>query len=811
MNERYVCVHGHFYQPPRENPWLGAIETQDSAYPFHDWNQRITDECYAPNASARILDERKRIVEIVSNYSRMSYNFGPTLLCWMEANRWDTYRAVVDADRESQQRFSGHGSALAQAYNHLILPLANGRDKTTQVAWGIADFERRFGRRPEGLWLPETAVDTETLEVLTEHGIAFTILAPHQAGRVRRIGEEQWHDVSGERVDSSRAYLARLPSGRSISLFFYNGPASRAVAFEGILGDGALFADRLLAILPKERQEPQLAHIASDGETYGHHHRFGEMALAYALKRVEGGQSARLTNYGEFLERHPAEYEVEIIERSSWSCSHGVERWRSDCGCATRSQPGWNQKWRAGLRDALDWLRDAVAPLYDREASGLLRDPWEARNDYVSVVLDRSADNVRSFLLRHAGRELDEMERIRCLELLEMQHNAMLMYTSCGWFFADVSDIEPIQLMMYAGRVVQLAEELSGDSLEEPFLQRLARAEGNVPQLPNGRAIYEKMVSPARLDLLRVGGHYAVSSLFEQHSDPARIYAFTVDQTETSVSEAGNCRLLVGRARVVSDVTTESTRVAFGVLHLGDHNINGGVRRYLSGERFQTMREEVTRAFRHGDLSGVIRLFDSHFGGSTYTLRSLFREEQRRIIRQVLESNLQEAEEVQRRFYRDNEQLMRFLRGLGIPVPDVFRSAAIFVLNADLARAFAEDFPDPDDIERLLDEAYFLDLRLDEAGLGHATRQALERLITRFEVTPADLELLQKLDRCTQLVRSLPFSVDLWTVQNVFYRLNHDPEIGRRIRQTADEPSYRQWVESFRALGRALGVVTPVV
>jgi alpha-amylase/alpha-mannosidase (GH57 family) len=337
--ERYVCIHGHFYQPPRENPWLEAIELQDSAYPYHDWNERITAECYGPNAVSRILDSQDRIVRIVNNYARISFNFGPTLLSWMERKAPEVYRAVLDADVESRARYGGHGSALAQGYNHIILPLASLRDKRTQVAWGVADFVHRFGRRPEGMWLPETAVDVESLELLAEHGIEFTVLAPRQARGVRKVGDTAWTDVSGSRVDPSMAYRIPLPSGRSIAAFFYDGPISQGVAFEGLLHRGEQLAHRLLGAFAPARKHAQLAHIATDGETYGHHHRRGEMALAYALHYIETNKLATLTNYGQFLEKFPPTYEATVFDNSSWSCVHGVERWRSDCGCSTKNKP----------------------------------------------------------------------------------------------------------------------------------------------------------------------------------------------------------------------------------------------------------------------------------------------------------------------------------------------------------------------------------------------------------------------------------------------------------------------------------------
>ena len=397
---RYVCVHGHFYQPPRENPSLEAIELQDSAYPYHDWNERITAECYAPNATSRVLDNEQRILQLVNNYGLMSFNFGPTLLSWLEAKAPRVYEALREADRLSAQKFGGHGSAVAQVYNHMILPLANRRDKATQVKWGIADFEHRFKRKPEGMWLAETAVDTETLEVLAENGILYTILAPRQARRVRRKGGRSWKDVTGDRIDPSRAYQVNLPSKKSISVFFYDGPISQGVAFEGLLNDGRRFADRLMSGFSDARDWPQLSHIATDGESYGHHHRFGEMALTYALQHIDTGEQAELTNYGQFLERYPPDHFVEIVENSSWSCIHGVERWRSNCGCNSGGHGDWSQEWRGPLRAALDWLRDALNPIFEERGKMLLKDPWAARDAYIRVILNRSDANVEDVFCR---------------------------------------------------------------------------------------------------------------------------------------------------------------------------------------------------------------------------------------------------------------------------------------------------------------------------------------------------------------------------------------------------------------------------
>src|SRR5688572_26879221 len=434
--EKFICIHGHFYQPPRENPWLEAVELQDSASPYHDWNERITAECYAPNATARILQGDGRICDMVSTYSKISFNFGPTLLSWMKDKMPEVHEAIIEADKQSREHFGGHGSAIAQNYNHMILPLAHPRDKETQVLWGIRDFEFRFGRKPEGMWLAETAADVASLEVLAAHGIRFTILSPFQASRTRKLGQGgSWKDVSGARIDPSRAYLCRLPSGRSINLFFYDAPVSQAVAFEKLLESGERLSSRLVSAFSDKRPWNQLVHIATDGESYGHHHRHGEMALGYALKHIEENQLARLTNYGEFLEKHPPTHEVQIHESSAWSCSHGVGRWMENCGCNSGGHGDWNQHWRAPLRHALDWLRDELAPRFEAKAAELVKDPWAARADYIDVILNRAPEVRTDFYRKHARHDLNDSQCVTLLQLMELQRHAMLMYTSCGWFF----------------------------------------------------------------------------------------------------------------------------------------------------------------------------------------------------------------------------------------------------------------------------------------------------------------------------------------------------------------------------------------
>ena len=488
MTNKYICVHGHFYQPPREDPWTGAVEAEPSAAPFHDWNERIAKECYEANTRAPILNPKGEVTRRVNNFSLISFDIGPTLLSWIRRHNPDTYDAILDADRESVRRNGGHGNALAQAYNHLIMPLASRRDKVTQVLWGVRDFEFHYRRRPEGFWLPETAVDRETLEILADCGIGFTVLAPHQAYRRRRIGfNSRWEYLRHECVDPRHAYRILL-DGRHFHVFFYDGGISRAIAFDGLLYNGDNLVNRLMGAFMRRDRTSQLVSTATDGESFGHHHPFGEMAVAYGLKKVEALGLAEITNFAAFLDRTGSPWEVDIYENSSWSCSHGVERWRSDCGCRLSHEAGWNQKWRSPLREGLDTLKERLDRAYETVAGLLLKDPWQARNDYIDVLLE--ADTKRRFLAGHARGTIDAAGQAVVFDLLESQKYAMFMFTSCGWFFDDISGIEARYVLKFAKRAIQLAAPYAARDLEQTFIKKLAQAKSNLPGKGTGADIY---------------------------------------------------------------------------------------------------------------------------------------------------------------------------------------------------------------------------------------------------------------------------------------------------------------------------------
>ena len=806
--DRYICIHGHFYQPPRENAWLEFVELQDSAYPFHDWNERITAECYAPNGMSRILDGSQTIEKITNNYAHISFNFGPTLLAWLAEHEPETYQAILDADKESQQRFSGHGSAIAQAYNHTILPLSNPRDKYTQILWGIRDFEFRFGRKPEGMWLPETAVDQEVLEILAGFEIRFTILSPFQAKRTRKLPRGRvWRDASGGRVDPSMPYDVRLPSGKRIAVFFYDGPISQAIAFERLLEKGENLSGRLLSAFSDARTWPQIVHIATDGETYGHHHKKGEMALAYALHHIESNNLAKLTNYAEYLERHPPANETEIWDRTAWSCVHGVERWNSNCGCNSGGYPNWNQEWRLHLRQALDWLRDTAAAKFEEKGRELFKDPWQARNEYINVILNRRPDNTESFLKEQTTHELNEAERITALKLMEMQRHAMLMYTSCGWFFDELSGIETTQVIQYAARTIQLYQELFGETIEPTFLDRLELAKSNVPEHKDGRVIYEKFVRPAMVDRRKVAAHFALISLFENPSEETKVYCYKVQAEDLSTIESGRSKLIVGRARITSEVTEESDVFTFSSVYMGDHSMNAGVRPYKDEQDLNALKQEFADPFNRADFPEVIRLIDKHFSESTYSLRSIFHDDQRKILHIIMKSTLTDAEAVYRQLYETHAPMMRFVSDLRAPLPRAFSMAAEFALNSSLRAAFEDvDNLDFTRINTLLDEARVNNVPLEGDTLAFALRKTIKRLSEQFLENSDNLDLIKKLETAAGLARNLPFEVNVWRSQNNYYQVLQKLYPGWLEKALAEKGKGREWVEHFVALGKNLSV-----
>jgi alpha-amylase/alpha-mannosidase (GH57 family) len=807
---RYICIHGHFYQPPRENPWLEVVEAQDSAAPYHDWNERICAECYAANGAARIVNDRNQIIAIVNNYSRISFNIGPTLMSWLEQNAPRTYRLVVEGERSSRKNYRGHSSAMAQVYNHMILPLAGTRDRITQIRWGMADYERHYGHKPEGMWLAETAADTESLRLLAENGIKFTVLAPHQCKQIRPLNdpEAEWTETADASVDTRRPYLARFDSGASIAVFFYNGPISRAIAFEGLLNSGEGFASRLKSGL-KERTEPQLVHVATDGESYGHHHKYGDMALAYALKLLGNDKTVRLTNYADFLDRFPPEYECEVVDNTSWSCAHGVERWRSNCGC-NGGKAGWNQKWRTPLRQALDELRDALAPLTEEVGAKYFRDVWAARDAYIQVILNRSDENTDRFFAAEATHTLDRAERVHALELMEMQRHAQLMYTSCGWFFDDISGIETVQVITYAARVLQLALRIFGDragAIEAAFIARMAEAKSNVVEQGTGADIYKKCVNTMQLSLEQVAAHYAISSVFSSFADETDLFCYRVRRISYQIFNSGRGRLALGRVHITSAITGREQDFSFAVLHFGDQNITAAVKPYAESDppAFDSFVAQAAGHVEKADFPEVIRLLDRFYGHADYSLTSLFRDEQRRIVALILNSTLSDIENSLTTIYDDHASLLHFLSQAGLPKPQALLLAAGFAINAGLRRNIQSDPVDLAQMRSYLSLARADQVQLDSTTLTYIADRRMKRTMVDLQESAGSLEALDRALTAARALTEMPFELNLWQAQNIWYEIFRNSSTALT---SLEADNRARWEKDFGELGACLKIDT---
>lgn len=801
--DKYICIHGHFYQPPRENAWLEEIELQDSAHPFHDWNERITHECYGPNGSSRILDDSNQITDILNNYARISFNFGPTLLHWMEKYSSEAYERILVADQESMLHFGGHGSAIAQVYNHIIMPLANARDKETQVKWGIADFEKRFQRRPEGMWLAETAVDTATLEVLAEQGIKFTILAPRQAHQVRRINADTWEDVSHERIDTRRSYWCKLPSGKKIALFFYDGDRSQAVAFKGILDNGRTFAEHLSDGFSDNGDSAQLVNIATDGESYGHHHKHGDMALAFCLDHIEKNNLAKLTNYGQFLELFPPEWEVRIFENSSWSCVHGVERWRSNCGCNSGMNPGWHQEWREPLRKALDWLRDKLIVVYEKEMARYARNIWEMRDAYIEVLLNRTNEQVDDFLKEYCNTPPSGHHKTRVIRLLEMQRNAMLMYTSCGWFFDEISGIETTQILQYADRAIQLAESESSVVLGKEFLNKLKQAPSNLSTLKNGAEVHRQYVQPSRLTLSKVGCHYAVASLFEEYPEDLVICNYRAESEIYERREAGLLKLAIGKTKVHSIVTYSVKQFYFAVVYLGQNHIIGNFGSFMEDDDFQSMRAEIDTAFVESRISDVIGIMQTYFGPDKFSLWSLFKDEQRKVLHQIIHRDVQQAEDAYRNILNRNYNIMSVLRKHELPIPDILKKNLEVVINSDIRQIFENGKINTSKLDKLADDSLLWEIKLDKTSISFSASRKIQQMIDSLDFSDDGIKPLDILIRVLSILERLDIELEIWEIQNSYFNKASQAVTMQKSAVKEEFPSLH-WMMKFKHIGRFL-------
>lgn len=815
MRDVYLTIHGHFYQPPRENPWLESIELQDSASPFHDWNERINNECYNPNSVSKIVDSRNKILDVVNNYEFLSFNFGPTLLSWMEEYAPLAYERVIKADIESVGEHDGHGNAIAQVYNHMIMPLANEKDKQTQVVWGIKDFESRFGRKPEGMWLAETAVDDDTLRVLIENGIKYTILSPYQALKFRKIGDKDWTDVSWGNIDPARPYRYYIKRGsdKYIDLFFYDGAISKSVAFDEILKDGNKFIRRLKEGVSENRDYPQLINIATDGESYGHHTKFGDMALSYVLRVRAKEEGFKIVNYAQYLEKYPSEMEVDIKQSSSWSCFHGVGRWVEDCGCSTGGHPGWNQKWRKPLRNALDYLRDELVTIFEKEGKKYFKDAWKARDSYINVILDRSDLSVKKFQKENLVAELSEENVVKAMELLEIQRQAMLMYTSCGWFFSEISGIETTQIMKYAARAMQLAQNFSKKDLEKHFLEILSEAKSNFAEFGTGKDIFEKFVKPSVVTTKQIASLWAISSLYKDFEDEDEVYCYKIRKQSYKKVQRGTSKLVVGHIEIESKITLQTSNLMFALVQYSNGDFHCAIKEFSDESEYLNIQKELFRIFVLSPLTEIIRALDEYFGREYFTLKDIFIEERRKILQVMLKGKMQKFGQMYQEIYSEGKSSIYHMQSLGLSIPDEFKISAGYTLGHQFNDLIinAKGFLDNEIIQAAMDinyEVKKLGIEIDKSPSNKVFSQKISQNISRlaqnleFQQAEATLELFEHIEK-------LELHVDITEAQNIYFnKIFH--EVGEIIekmskkRHTTDE----KFISILLDIGQKLNINT---
>lgn len=800
----YLTIHGHFYQPPRENPWTERIELQPDAKPFHDWNDRILIQCYQPNAMARIVDGEGRVLEIVNNFRLISFNVGPTLLGWLEKQAPVVYYRILEGDRLSVRDHSGHGNALAQVYNHMILPLAREEDQRTQVRWGIFEFKKRFGRDPEGMWLPETAASERTLEILMEEGIRFTILAPEQAEKIRPLqieGEKggrkpslaEWHNVTGGKIDPTRPYRffhSKEPA-RFLDLFFFDGPLSRDLSFSDLLFDAKKFVERLKGAHHRGRHHPELIHVASDGEAFGHHKAYGERVVAFLLHEEAERHGLQRTNYGEYLEKFPPQYEVRIRpgEGSSWSCAHGVGRWKEDCGCHTGGEAGWNQKWRAPLREAVRLLAEEIGKLYHTQARPFFKDPAAARDAYIELILDRSGETRKKFFEAQCSRPLSREEEIQGLKLLEMERYALLSETSCGWFFNDISGIETVQILRYALRTFELAREFGGGGLEDKFVEILSRAKGNRPEAGDGRSVWEKRVKPAVVSGEKIAAHYAFRKLFNLEVQSGDFYNQEVEEGESEEESADEMRLLMGVLRMRGKTVPEEEEFLYAIFQERHSRIHCFVKETRDPAGLPKLVIAPLNLLRKKDAAGLFSKLQQEFGREPFSLQDLFSEERERVLRILSHQMREDLYRMAAQFYEQDRREISIFRAAGKTLPGEFRELMEWMMGerlCDVVKRLGGKAPSSE-VEaagkELLKEAR-------EGGFSVHTEPALEYLSGELNrwieqlFNKPETALVKKIEEVLSLAKSLEMNLRHHIAQDLFF--------------TFSQKILREWIETYQ-------------
>ena len=781
-----ICIHGHFYQPSRENPWTGVVGRELSAAPWHDWNERITDECYLPNTAARILDGRGFIRTVSNNYSRISCDFGPTLLTWLERKRPEVYENILRADILAQERFSGHGSAIAHPFHHLIMPLLSRADKETEVRWGIHDFSDRFGRFPEGMWLPEMAVDLETLSVLADNGILFTLLSPHQGSRIRQYSQDPW--INGC-TDTTVPYLCCLPGGAEITIFFQDSDLSSQVAFGDLLRNGDQFSRQLLSKSPGGG----LVHFASDGETYGHHRHFGEMALSWCLDRIESIAPGTLTVYGEYLAGHPPEREVEIFERTSWSCPHGISRWQDGCACDSGRHSGWSHNWRGPLHRAIQELSLTIAEIFFREAGLFFHDPGLARDKSIGLLRNGSSESVQKFFHDYSTGAIASEDQENALALLEMARQGLAMQTSCAWFFDDIADREAVQILRFAARAIQIAHHRTGGLLEQAFIDRLSAIPGNRPQYPDGGVVYRDCVLPLELTPGQQAACLALIDSAGERTCVLHANAFSGEFLSSGEIIPSHDLSLLGRPIRYCFMSRGMDTALLGLAFAT------GKQAKISHDLLPTLRKRgyTAAAVKFTSLFPVV----IPFGDLPPAGRRL-------VGRSHLGRMTRAFNEVAGALF----DRYAVLEETGIhpryAQPGVIHLVR-YVLICRMEELLSSQESDTDDLDRLI--AAFSDWGITETSLSlnSVSGRFITRVMEDWVCHPGDRDRLETVVKTLTSVRMVGAKYPAWNLQNLFIGVRDGPARTWEPGKRAGDEKAVVWWELFGTLGNLLGVSVP--
>ncbi len=791
-HSKFLIIHAHFYQPPRENPWLGIIERQEGASPFQNWNERITAECYKANTLSRTLDGKGRILSIVNNFKYLSFNVGPTLLNWLQECHPATYDAIVAADFESRTLNSGHGNAIAQVYNHVIMPLASKREQEIQIICGKRDFRRHYGREAESIWLAEAAINETTVELLIEHGTKFVILSPFQAYRIKKIGDDHWLDVSDGSIDSSMPYRIFSDNGH-LDVFFYNKPVSTAVAFEHLLRDADRFAKKLSSALGK-KDGARLMNICTDGESYGHHEAFGDMCLSAFFSGIAEKHGFRITNYGNYIEQFPPFMQVELKpgkngEGTSWSCSHGVDRWQKDCGCSSGGNPGWNQRWREPLRKGLIKLKEELDNIYEEGVKDFFSDPWGPLVDFIEIRKNRSNRDADAFLSRYINKNLDDGEREHLLRLLESQLNSHLMFTSCAWFFDDISGIEAIQNLKYAARAV----ELSGRTeLITILLDKLAEAKSNIGE-DTGKNLYLKIIAPMMRTYDLVANQAIMESvLLEKESGRYFFYDVCVKDKE----RFDNYGLTLGRLELLDSFLGIRKEYLFFCVQNDEFFLQTWLGKDLSWE----VRSRILEKLKHRDKnpsSLTAQEIGKEFGLRCYGLSDLLEYDRKEILAKAMVKDFGGLKERTLAYFNKNEKLIGQMIRFGLDLPSEVRLTVSFAIHHKLKFEMEclKGETNPEKFEKVMELISFSRKLKIPIDTDSEKKDILETLLGKFRklFKDPDLNLLIEIRNITGIISTIGFKIDLAPVQNILFEYFEGPfqEFATNLKdKERDMPAY---------------------